>query len=116
MKKFLPLVLVFVGCKLAAPSTGQVVEPGVGRAEFETRTRGTDIVDVTVLYPSDDAGVPLPGAYPGVVFVQGGFVSTTRYEWQARALARNGYIVALPEHPSSWRSSRSTRVTPRESC
>lgn len=99
MKKVLPLVLALAGCKLAAPSTGQVVEPGVARAEFEVRARGTDIVDVTVIFPSDADGAPLPGAHPGVVFVQGGSVSTTRYEWQARALARAGYVVTIPEHP-----------------
>ncbi len=99
MKKFLPLVLVFAGCKLAAPSTGQVVEPGVARAEFEVRARGTDIVKTTVIFESDADGAPAVGQHPGIVFVQGGFVSTTRYEWQARTLARVGYTVVLPEHP-----------------
>lgn len=99
MKKLLPLVLVLAGCKLAAPSTGQVVEPGVARAEFEVRARGTDIVNVTVIFPSDADGAPQAGRHASVVFVQGGFVSTTRYEWQARALARAGYIVTIPEHP-----------------
>lgn len=100
MKALAPLLLaVLTGCGLAAPRTGEVVEPGVARAVFEARARGTDIVEVTVIFPSDEAGAPLPTLHPGVVFVQGGFVSTKRYEWQARALARAGYVVAIPEHP-----------------
>ena len=100
MKTLAPLLFaVLTGCGLAAPRAGEVVEPGVARAVFETRARGTDIVDVTVIFPSNEAGAPLPGAHPGIVFVQGGFVATARYEWQARALAREGYVVALPEHP-----------------
>ncbi|MGV3625411.1 MAG: alpha/beta hydrolase [Archangium sp.] len=100
MKTFASLAfVVLTSCGLAAPRTGEVVEPGVARAVFEARARGTDIVEVTVIFPSDDAGVPTPGPHPGIVFVQGGFVATTRYEWQARALARQGYVVAIPEHP-----------------
>lgn len=99
MKKVLPLVLALAGCKLAAPSTGQVVEPGVARAEFEVRARGTDIVKTTVIFESDANGAPAAGQHPAIVFVQGGFVSTSRYEWQARTLARTGYTVVLPEHP-----------------
>ena len=41
MKRLLPLVLALAGCKLAAPSTGQVIEPGVARAEFEVRVGAT---------------------------------------------------------------------------
>ena len=100
MKTLAPLLLaVLTGCGLAAPRTGEVVEPGVARAVFEARARGTDVVEVTVLFPRDEAGAPTAGPHPGIVFVQGGFVSTTRYEWQARALARAGYVVAIPEHP-----------------
>jgi len=86
------------GCGLATPRTGQVISAGVGRAVFETRTNGTDLVPVTVLFPADDSGAPLPGPHPAVVFIQGGFVATTRYEWQAVELARAGYVVALPEN------------------
>ncbi|MDP1830189.1 MAG: alpha/beta hydrolase [Archangium sp.] len=85
-------------CGLAAPLTGRNVSPGVGRALFEVRTNGTDLVPMTVLFPSDDEGRALPGPRPAVVFIQGGFVGRSRYEWQGEALARAGYVVVLPQH------------------
>ncbi|MFZ5441561.1 MAG: alpha/beta hydrolase [Myxococcota bacterium] len=65
---------------------------------FDARANGTDRVPVTVLFPADDAGAPTGSRRPAVVFIQGGFVSTARYEWQALELARAGYVVALPEN------------------
>jgi pimeloyl-ACP methyl ester carboxylesterase len=50
-------------------------------------------VDIKVYFPSEK-----PGPLPGVVFIQGGFVSTASYEWQAIALAQAGYVVAMPEN------------------
>ena len=88
-----------VGLGCAAPQRGEVVEAGVARAQFEVRARGTDLIRTTALFPADDVGAPRGEGLPGVVFVQGGFVSTTRYEWQAIALAKAGYVVVLPEHP-----------------
>ncbi len=86
------------GCGLATPRSGQVVTPGVARAVFEARTNGTDLVPVTVLFPARDDGGPIAGKHPAVVFIQGGFVGTARYEWQAVELARAGYVVAIPEN------------------
>lgn len=91
------MLLFLSGC-LAAPQVGELVEPGVGRAVFETRTAGTDLVPVTVLFPARENGSLDGKGRPAVVFIQGGFVSTTRYEWQARALVKAGYVVALPEN------------------
>jgi pimeloyl-ACP methyl ester carboxylesterase len=34
-----------------------------------------------------------------MVFIQGGLVGTARYRWQAESLVREGFTVALPEHP-----------------
>jgi dienelactone hydrolase len=93
----IPLVL-FLGCGLAAPREGRLVSEGVGRAVFETRNAGTDLIAVTVLYPATEAGGLRGRALPAVVFVQGGFVATSRYEWQAVELARAGYVVALAEN------------------
>jgi dienelactone hydrolase len=86
------------GCGLSAPQVGQVVSAGVAKADFETRLNSTDVVKVHVLFPSDEAGAPLPGPHPAVVFIQGGFVAPGRYQWQGEALAKQGYVVALPEH------------------
>ena len=91
-------LILLAGCGLPTPRTGQVVSPGVGRAVFEARTNGTDLVPITVLFPALDDGAPVGGPHPGVVFIQGGFVSTARYEWQAVELARAGYVVAIPEN------------------
>jgi hypothetical protein len=91
------LFLFLSGC-LAAPQVGVLVEPGVGRAVFETRTAGTDLIPVTVLFPARENGSLDGKARPAVVYIQGGFVSTARYEWQARELVKAGYVVALPEN------------------
>jgi dienelactone hydrolase len=74
------------------------VTQGVALAEFEVRATGTDLVKVSVYFPANEDGSPRPGPAPGVVFIQGGFVSTARYSWQAIALAEAGYVVAVPEN------------------
>ncbi len=90
--------LLLTGCALASPTSGTPVSEGVSRAEFEVRTNGTDLVKTTVLFPSTAAGSPLGRSLPAVVFIQGGFVGSQRYEWQAEALARAGYVVVLPQN------------------
>ncbi len=92
-------LVALVGCGLDAPRTGRFLSDGVGEAHFETRANGTDVVDVHVVYPSREDGTPLPGPHPALVYVQGGLVGLDRYQWQAEALARAGYVVALPDHP-----------------
>ena len=96
--RFTLLFVLITGCTLAAPTSGKPVSEGVSRAEFEVRTNGTDLVKVAVLFPSTAAGSPLGTSRPAVVFIQGGFVGTERYEWQAEAVARAGYVVVLPEN------------------
>lgn len=76
-----------------------MISPGVARAQFERRANGTDLVRTSVYFPADERGAPRAGPLPGVVFIQGGFVGTERYAWQAIALAEAGYVVAMPEHP-----------------
>jgi len=71
----------------------------VALATYEVRDNGTDVIEVQVAFPALDTGEALPGRHPGLVFVQGGLVPASRYRWQALALARRGYVVAVPEHP-----------------
>lgn len=85
-------------CGLAAPSRGELVEGGVGRAVFEVRSNGTDLVKLAVLFPASAEGTALGTLRPALVFIQGGFVASRRYEWQAEALARAGYVVVLPDN------------------
>jgi predicted dienelactone hydrolase len=92
------LLLCCTGCGLASPATGVAVTAGVGRAHFELRTNGTDLVPVTVYFPATADGAARGSNHPAVVFVQGGLVGTSRYEWQALELARQGYVVALAEN------------------
>ena len=92
------VVLLLAGCGPASSARGELVNPGVGRAVFELRTNGTDLVPTTVLFPANEEGLALPGPRRAVVFIQGGFVGTTRYQWQAEALASAGYVVVLPEN------------------
>lgn len=91
-------LLMGASCGLSTPRVGEVVAPGVARALFEVRATGTDLVRVTVYVPSREDGTAQPGPRPGVVFIQGGFVETRRYAWQAIALAEAGYVVAVPEN------------------
>lgn len=93
------VVLLATSCGLASPSAGRVVSPGVGEAFFETRANDTDVLRVRVLFPAQSDGRPRSGPFPSVVFVQGGFVPTQRYAWQGEALAQQGWVVAMPEHP-----------------
>jgi pimeloyl-ACP methyl ester carboxylesterase len=90
---------LLLGC-LANPAAGQVVAPGVAEVELELRVRGSDLLPVRVVFPSDAEGQPLPGPHPALVYIQGGFVSERAYRWQAVALAQRGYVVALPSHPN----------------
>jgi pimeloyl-ACP methyl ester carboxylesterase len=87
-----------LSCAPLVPRVGQVVSPGVGQAEFETRANGTDLVSVTVIYPARDDGTPQPRKHPAVVFVPGGAVPPSRYEWQAIELAKAGYVVGLARY------------------
>lgn len=93
------LVLFTLGCAPEAPSRGALLEAGVAEAAFEVRAHGSDLVRVSVVFPSDAQGLPAGRALPALVFIHGGLVAPTRYRWQAAALARAGYVVALPEHP-----------------
>jgi predicted dienelactone hydrolase len=93
------LLTALSGCGLSSPTRGTVVEAGVAEALFEVRANSTDLVKVHVFFPADESGAPQATALPGLVFIQGGLVGTERYAWQATALAKRGYVVALPEHP-----------------
>lgn len=95
-----PLLLVVTGaCGRPLPDRGQSVADGVARAALEVRTNGTDLVPVTMLFPADGEGRPAARGLPTLVFLQGGAVAPSRYEWHAVELARRGYAVALPRHP-----------------
>ena len=73
-------LILLTGCSLATPRSAEVVAPGVGRATFEVRANGTDLVPITVLLPVTEDGTPEGERLPAVVFIQGGFVATERYE------------------------------------
>lgn len=92
------LALSALGCDLAAPASGALVADGVGFATFEVRARSTDVVPVDVFYPAHATGAPVGVRLPAFVLLQGGFVEPRRYGWQAEALAREGFVVALPRH------------------
>ncbi len=91
-------MVLLAGCGLPAPQKGDLVTQGVAKAQFEARANGTDLVRITAYFPAKADGQPQPGPKPAVVFIQGGFVQTEQYSWQAVALAEAGYVVAVPEH------------------
>ncbi len=91
-------LLLLTGCGLATPRTGEVLSPGVAEAVFEHRAFGTDLLHTRVVFPAKDDGSPRTGPFPAVVFIQGGLVPESRYRWWAEAMAREGYVVALPTH------------------
>lgn len=86
-------------CGRAVPPAGTVLTEGVGRATFEVRANGTDLIPVTVLFPADAEGKPAGRALPAVLFIHGGAVGPSRYEWQGVELAKQGYVTVLPRHP-----------------
>ena len=96
--QFTAVAVCLSGCGLSAPQRGELALPGVGLAIFETRANATDIVRVLVFFPSEPDGRPKAGPFPAMVYVQGGFVPSSRYAWQAEALAAQGYVVAMPDH------------------
>jgi len=98
MRLLAALTVFLSACGLSAPTVGRVTSPGVAEAFFETRANDTDVLRVRVLFPSDESGRPMAGPHPAVVYVQGGFVPTQRYAWQAEVLARQGFVVAMPDH------------------
>lgn len=89
---------LLVACGRAPADRGAIVSEGVARLTFEVRANGTDLVPVTVLFPADAEGRPASRNNPAVVYIQGGAVSPSRYEWQGVELAKRGFVVASPRH------------------
>lgn len=92
-------VVGLLSCGVATPQQGTLVTEGVARASFEVRANGTDLIPVTVIFPSDAEGRPSARSRPALVFIQGGAVSPSRYEWLGIELAKRGFVTALPSHP-----------------
>lgn len=82
---------MLAGCGPKTPTAPDTMVDSVGRAGYEVRAFGTDLITVHVTFPLDD------GRHPAVVFIPGGFVAAERYQWQADAWAKAGFIVAVPE-------------------
>lgn len=80
---FLGLLAVATGCLRADGDS------------FEVRVNGTDVVTMRLHAPTSSEGSEAAGL--GIVFIQGGFVDATRYEWQALEWARHGAAVIVPE-------------------
>lgn len=95
----LATALVLTACNPSGQERPLVTD-GVARLEWKVRANGTDLVPVTLFYPSDADGRPTGASLPAVVLIQGGAVTPARYAWQAMALARLGYVVAQPTHPN----------------
>ncbi len=89
---------LLVACGRAPADRGVVVTEGVARLSLEVRGNGTDLIPVSVLFPADSEGRPSSRNNPAVIYIQGGAVSPTRYEWQGVELAKRGYVVAYPRH------------------
>jgi len=73
---------------------------GAASVDFDVLARATDVVPVTVYFPSDADGWPDPEALPApsVLFVQGGSVDASRYGWLMAHLATRGYVGVLADH------------------
>lgn len=93
------IAVTAASCGQGVPATGTVLSEGVARGTFEVRANGTDLVPVTVIFPSDAEGRPLRRGLPAVLYVNGGGVGPARYEWQAMELAKRGIVTVLPRHP-----------------
>lgn len=73
---------------------------GAASVDLDVLARATDVVPVTVFFPSDADGWPDPAALPAptVLFVQGGAVDAPRYGWLMAHLATRGYVGVLADH------------------
>lgn len=73
---------------------------GAAQLSYEVLARATDVVDVTVIFPSDADGLADASALPAptVLFVQGGSVEASRYLWLAAHMATRGLVTVLPSH------------------
>lgn len=91
--------LVLMACNPSGEER-PLVTNGVARLDWKVRANGTDLVPLTIVYPSDAEGRPAGSSLPAVVLIQGGAVTAARYGWQAVELARLGYVVAQPTHPN----------------
>lgn len=89
---------LLVACGRPVADRGAVISEGVARLSLEVRGNGTDLIPVSVLFPADSEGRPSSRNNPAVLFIQGGAVSPSRYEWQGVELAKRGYVVAYPRH------------------
>ncbi|MDX2012446.1 MAG: alpha/beta hydrolase [Myxococcaceae bacterium] len=93
--------LAALGCDRPTPERAVVIEDGVGRLQLDVRANGTDLIPVTVLAPVEaDGSLRATTTLPAIIYVHGGAVNPSRYEWQAIELARRGFVVALPRHPN----------------
>lgn len=75
-------------------------DPGVSAAEFMQPLPGGQTLHLQVTMPAS-TGLPKQ-ATPGVVLLQGGGVPRKEYRWLAEAIAREGYVVVMPEHPGDF--------------
>ncbi len=100
------MLLLILACAPEGPgelllSPGDTGEYGAARLQTTVQARVTEMLNVTVTFPSDSDGWPDEAALPApaVVLVQGGLVEPDRYQWLASHLAAQGYAVLSPEHP-----------------
>ncbi|MCA9490833.1 MAG: alpha/beta fold hydrolase [Myxococcales bacterium] len=70
---------------------------GAGLVSLRVQARVTDVVPVSVVFPSDEDAAPAVDDAPVVVLIHGGFVSPDRYLWLARHFATRGYVSVLPQ-------------------
>lgn len=75
---------------------------GVARVDAFAAARGTDRLDLLVLYPTDGQTLsPLTSPLAHVAFAQGALVDVERYLWLGVRLASTGRAtVVLPRHPA----------------
>lgn len=113
MIRTLFLIVALIGC--AAPADLEpVLEPdsdrafapgtqgphGVARTSWYAPMRIVERSRIEVSLPLDEAGVPLEGPLPAVVFLPGGLVAPERYRWIAVHAASRGYVVIAPDAPA----------------
>ncbi|MBS2030062.1 MAG: hypothetical protein JST54_19325 [Deltaproteobacteria bacterium] len=86
-----------LACAPESPDRGTYLGDGTALATFAAHGDGAEPFDVDVVFPSQANGAPQPGPFPGAVILPDDGVDRTSYRWLAQALAKQGFVVAMPE-------------------
>lgn len=93
------LLAGLLGCAPASPERGSWLGDGTAVATFDAHSDGAEPLEIQVIFPASSDGAPRGTSLPGAVLLADSGRGPDDYHALARALARSGFAVALPELP-----------------